>query len=261
MKNKFPLVVILSLFMILIFNVSIFAVNINDVPVGEPEETFATQEVTVEPTQEPVTDVPTEAPTAPPTDEPWTEPATYEPTTEVWTNPPTDTQTEYETNYSFSESETYAPTEGYTDVAPTTPTHFEANTEVDTHKADKSDWDIDINNPTTNKGDFSQIKNNKSTEDVSNKWMLYTSWGLIGISAIGIIAIIIFCINKSKKIKEQKLMLADGDQELNFDVDTDNEQAPKSKRSSKKNAKQQKTVYIPRETTSEKEIDDYDDNF
>ena len=160
--------------------------------------------------------------------------------TPVETNPPVETPTE--TEYVEPPTETpvapteappateYTPTEPVT-ISPTTDDfyYFDADAAVnqydgsagsisdyttlydtsdfDESALEKTEWDnieLDITqNENADAADFSAIKNDKSTEDDSH-WMLYLGWGLIILSAIGILYFIIALVVYKKGLRTLK---------------------------------------------------------
>ncbi|MGN0551115.1 MAG: hypothetical protein ACI4I4_04640 [Acutalibacteraceae bacterium] len=127
---------------------------------------------------------------------------------------------------------------------------YDVDNDVDTDELSKSDWDIALDLNSNNSNDFKAIKNNKSSEDTSNMWMLILGCVMLGVSVIGIISVIAVCKKKSNNLKKAK--------------------AYAGTRPSGRKTQNGKTVYIPKnKDTQEIDIslpdnsrfDDYDDDF
>ncbi len=207
--------------LIMILSISCFSVYLN---------AFATDEIpSVEGTL-PITEetLPVEETTPPETLPEETTPLETEPETEVSTD---------NSYYDFGQTEEATETSSYitydtqVQAAPdVTQPEYSDQESVDTDELDENDWEeaLDFNNavPINESGgdSFEFIKNNKSTEDSGNTWMVVTGYALIIVSIIGIAFTVMLCARKKKIVsimearrKAQRASIRNEKRQNNYD--------------------------------------------
>ncbi len=279
MKKTLILITIFTMIILVTTSINAFAVTSNDIITAEETlpadptvpETVPTQPETI-PETIPETDPPTYAPTQPETLAP-----TYAPTDAPTYTPPTQPET-----YVFDNDDNQYDNNNQGNIdddnSPTTPSSYETNTDISTDNAEDSDWQIDIDDITTGGGDdFSSIKDNKSTDDSDNSWMLILAISLIAVSVLGIGSVIYICMQKNKKLKalraqnigvtprkkstssRNEQMLVGEQFEENIDINNYSKQG--NRQNPQRRPQNKKNVYVPKDRSNSPDRDKYNDNF
>lgn len=209
--------IVLSVLFLCFQNMIAFAVWSDDSEAGEPDQSYSDS------IPEPVPDD-SSYPEPQPDPEPEPEPSSsdYEPVPSSsysepdYIPPSSDDFGGYESNYSFYDDDS-SYDDGAADsgdgmssagvVSSVDNDLYDVSKTVDSNELNSSDWKIalDLSSGQDGANDFNFIKNNKSADDEnSNHWMLFLGIGLIAAALAGIIGTIVYCVNRSKKIKAGK---------------------------------------------------------